>query len=88
MSEKDVPNCPHCGSIMKKWKVPDNSTWITEFQWICFNDDCEYYVKGWDWMMSQHQVRASYRCRIDPRSGKDNPMPVWSKDALKDDIIE
>ena len=33
-------------------------------------------------------TRASYRCRLDPDSGKFTPLPVWSQDALKDDIIE
>jgi hypothetical protein len=88
MCVTEAPCCPHCGATMKKWRVPMNSTWESDFQWICFNDDCEYFIRGWDWMMSQHQVRASYRCRIDPMTGKAHPMPVWSYKALKDDIIE
>ena len=61
MSQKDIPKCSHCGATMKKWKTPANSTWGTDFQWVCFNDECSYYVRGWDWMMESQKVKASYR---------------------------
>ena len=38
-------------------------------------------------MWQQQKTRASYRCRFDPDSGKFVPLPVWSPDALKDDIV-
>jgi hypothetical protein len=87
MPEQSKPNCPYCGKTMSRWTTPPNSTWISEFQYVCFNDDCEYYIKGWEWMESKYNVRASYRCRIDSQSGKASPLPVWSPDALKDQIM-
>ncbi len=87
MSEKPNSVCPHCGQKMKRWRVPENSTWTTEYQFVCFNDECSYYVKGWEWMQSQYQVTSSYRCRVNPETGKDAPLPVWSPDAHKDMII-
>jgi hypothetical protein len=39
-------------------------------------------------MESNFAVKASYRYRVDPMTGKDSPLPVWSRDALKDRIIE
>ena len=74
---------------MKQWLVPSNSTWMgnADFFYVCFNDDCPYYLKGWDWMQSQYQVTASYRCKMDPLSGKTSPLPVWSQDALKNQVL-
>jgi hypothetical protein len=88
MSSEQKVTCPHCGKDMKKWRNPDDSTWITEFQWVCFNDECSYFVKGWDHMMATQSVKASYRCRINPENHKDGPLPCWSHDAHKDRIIE
>jgi len=88
MTEENIPVCPHCGQQMKKWMVPINSTWPNEFFYVCFNDDCPYFVRGWDRIWNQMQTKASYRCRIDPKTGKAAPIPVWSYNALKDGIIE
>jgi len=83
-----TPRCPHCGQKMKKWKVPIASTWPNEFFYVCFNDACSYFVQGWEQIWEQTATKASYRCRLDPDTGKCAPLPVWSSDALKDDIIE
>jgi len=82
------PRCPHCGAAMKKWKIPGDSTWVEDFHWVCFNDQCDYYLKGWEWMMTQYQQKASYRHRMNPRTGESGPLPVWSESAHKDFIIE
>ncbi|MGA7145720.1 MAG: ogr/Delta-like zinc finger family protein [Desulfobacterales bacterium] len=82
------PLCPHCGHKMRKWKVPIASTWPHEFFYVCFNNACSYFLEGWKQMWEQQATRASYRCRLDPDSGKYLPLPVWSYDALKEDIIE
>ena len=87
MTEQNVPHCPHCDREMKKWRVPLASTWPNEFFYVCFNDDCPYYVQGWQRLWEKQATRASYRCRLDPDTGKVAPLPVWSADALKDDII-
>jgi hypothetical protein len=88
MSEKENPKCPHCSAVMKKWKTPEDSTWGTSFQWVCFNDECSYFVRGWDWMWQEQGVKASYRHRMHPETGACGPLPAWSKDAHKDKIIE
>ena len=88
MSVEEIPKCPHCETEMKKWQTPGNSTWTSLFQWVCFNDECSYFVRGWDWMMKSQKARASYRHRLDPETGETGPLPVWSYSALKNQIIE
>lgn len=90
MTEKTVDKtiCPHCGSKMLKWEVPPDSTWTNEYHWVCFNDDCEYYQRGWKWMSEKYEQHASYRHYYNPETGKTGPLPVWSATALRSGIIE
>lgn len=39
-------------------------------------------------MEDVYGVKVSYRYRIDPATGQSSPLAVWSKDALKDRILE
>ncbi len=82
-----MPVCPHCREKMVRWGTPQLSSWSAPFQYVCFNDTCAYFVRGWRWMQERYNVAASYRCRIDPVTGETGPLPVWSADALKDGIL-
>ncbi|HPA48252.1 MAG TPA: hypothetical protein PK395_20980 [bacterium] len=38
-------------------------------------------------MRQQYNVKASYRYRCNPQTGETGPLPVWSIDAMKNQII-
>ena len=80
--------CPHCNGELSKWAPPEDSSWGTEYQLVCFNDECPYYVRGWKWMEEQYAQKASYRYRYNPQNGEEGPLPVWSPTAQRDCIIE
>lgn len=73
---------------MKKWVASMETSWGYHFQYVCFNDECPYYKKGWEWMKSHFNQKVSYRHRYDPTTGESGPLPVWSETALRDGIIE
>ena len=87
MAEPGKNVCPYCLQPMTRWANPQMGSWSGEYQYVCFNDECPYFVRGWDWMEAHFHVRVSYRHRFDPITGDSGPLPVWSKGALRDHII-
>jgi hypothetical protein len=71
-----------------RWENPEFASWDCAYQLVCFNDECGYYVRGWAWMNERFQVNASYRFRLDPKTGETGPLPVWSPEALRTNIID
>ncbi|TAM48271.1 MAG: hypothetical protein EPN53_10425 [Acidobacteria bacterium] len=88
VAQNAVPPCPHCGQPLARFSLPDEGGWDGTFQLACFNDDCPYFVRGWAWIEEHYGVRSSYRYRLDPASGQASPIPVWSRNALRDRILE
>ena len=80
--------CPHCGAELQAFELPEAGGWSEQHHLACFNDDCPYYQRGWDWMLSRYEAKASYRYRLDPVSGCASPIAVWSETALLDRIIK
>jgi hypothetical protein len=93
MSKNEKHICPYCNSYMTKWRTPQmpfdgSTTWTSEFLYVCFNDECPYFIDGWDWMWNKYHRSVSYRHILDPDTGMTSPIPVSSYNSLKDGIIE
>lgn len=88
MVSLQVECCPHCHEPLKRFALPDNTGWQEPYHLACFNDACPYFRNGWVWMFDRYGVKSSYRHRVIPTTGASSPLPVWSRDALKDRIIE
>jgi hypothetical protein len=86
-AEPALRKCRHCGSEMERWFTPPESSWEGIYQYVCFNDECSYYARGWEWMQSHFSRKASYRHRYNPFTGDSGPLPVWSPMALRNGII-
>ena len=83
--------CPYCGEKLRKWAVPDNPfscAWDNDFMYICFNDACPYYVRGWDVMQRDGTGGVSYRLMYNPEKDRCLPIPVPTPKALKEGIID
>jgi predicted RNA-binding Zn-ribbon protein involved in translation (DUF1610 family) len=85
--------CPHCGQKMNKWSTPtfnfaDGLGWCTPFLYVCFNDECTFYVNSWKHMYEIYGQEMGYRHMLHPDSGESSSLPVGSKYAMKGDIID
>ncbi|RMD52308.1 MAG: zinc ribbon domain-containing protein [Nitrospirae bacterium] len=93
MKKEDRPVCPHCEETLKKWEVPpfnfsDGLGWGTNFLYVCFNDECSFYVNGWKRMMDVYGQVASYRYMIIPDTGEEGAIPFMTPMAGKGNIID
>jgi len=90
---KTAPDCPHCGLKMKKCENPpfnysDGLGWCAPFFYVCFNDECNFFVAGWEHMRENYGKNASYRCMCYPDTGEIDSMAVFSTQAMRGQIIE
>ena len=67
--------CPHCGQPMAKWVSPAVDSWGGDCLYICFNDECGYYQRGWDFTFKKIGIKASYRPSLRPQHRSDRPLP-------------
>ncbi len=86
-TEQKKYTCPHCETKLQAFELPEAGGWDQKYHLACFNNDCAYYRRGWDWMLAHYNAKVSYRYRLDPDSGKDSPIAVWSETALLDRIV-
>ena len=86
---KETLRCPYCGAELKKWEVPQSvfTEWPNEYFYICFNDECPYFVGGWEAMAGQGN-HCTYRLMYDPLADCCHPIPVMNRSMLRDGIID
>ena len=93
MKVKEAPDCPHCGVKMKKCKTPtfqfaDGLGWGVPYLYVCLNDDCGPYARGWEHIRESYGKVASYRCMCYPDNGKMDTMCIFTPDGFKGQVIE
>ncbi len=89
MSDSTTLTCPHCGATLNKITLPwEQSTWGEEFAYVCFNDECSLYTKGWKRMRELYDKNISYRYMMFDQSRKSISQPVWDSIALRDRIVD
>ena len=81
--------CPYCEVKLSKWAVPQTpfTEGPNEFFYVCFNDNCEYFIRGWDSMSAQGNS-GSYRFMYNHLKGTIHPLPVPGYGAFRDGIID
>jgi hypothetical protein len=73
---------------MNKWQAPVDSDWIGALKYVCFNNECPYYVRGWKWMDEKYGNKSSYRHSINPQNGKTSPLAVAYPEHMIEGIID
>ena len=91
--EQPKPFCPHCKEEMSIWEVPpfnfsDGLGWGVPFLFLCFNDNCPLYKRGWDHIEETYAHKASYRCMNYPGTENFELMPVFSDMGGRSQIID
>ena len=62
--------------------------WGSEYLFICLNDACPLFVKGWDYIANQYGHVGSYRYMEIPNSKETYTMMVAGKDAFTGSIVD
>jgi len=79
---KEAPTCPHCKEAMQKMDSR-YLDWGTTFLWVCFNDKCQFFQKGWKHMMDNYGQLVSYRYMVTPDTGTQGVIPAFSHEYLR-----
>ncbi|MDA8098267.1 MAG: hypothetical protein M0042_01425 [Nitrospiraceae bacterium] len=79
---KEAPVCPHCKQVMEKMDSR-HLDWGTTFLWVCYNNDCTLFKKGWKHMMDTMGQLVSYRFMITPDNGSTGVIPAFSLEYVQ-----
>ena len=90
---EEVKICPQCNEQLSCCEAPpvhvgDGLGWGSDALYICLNDYCPTFLKGWDFIGEQYGHHASYRYMELPGSTESNVMMVGNKDAFKGSLID
>lgn len=91
LDEKHV--CPHCQTELTLCHSPsihvgDGLGWGSEYLFICLNNECSLFVKGWDHIEHQYGHVGSYRHMELPNSKESFSMMVGGYDAFTGSIVD
>ena len=88
------PVCPYCSRRMRMWECGEmvfscGAGWGTPYLFLCMNDQCPPYVRGWESTRAHYGRCVSYRCIAFPDSENTELMMVMSSvDCLPGLIAE
>jgi ribosomal protein L37AE/L43A len=90
---QEKPLCPNCNKEMNLWETPpfsfsDGLGWGAPYLFVCFNDECPLYVRGWDNIQENYAHNASYRCMCYPGQKNFECIPVFSPMGGTGQIID
>jgi hypothetical protein len=85
--------CPHCKSKLTCCETPpfhigDGLGWGAEVMFICLNDECSVFTKGWEHIEAQYGHNGSYRYFLLPGEAKGDFVMVGSSEAFTGSIID
>jgi hypothetical protein len=85
--------CPHCKTELTLCHAPpvhvgDGLGWGSEYLFICLNDDCSLFAKGWEYIENQYGHVGSYRYMEIPGSKETYNMMVAGKGAFTGSIVD
>ncbi len=79
----EAPACPHCKSLMEQMDAR-YLDWDSPYLWVCYNNECTLFKKGWEHMMENYGQLVSYRCMIHPQNGEKGVIPAFSQQYLQE----
>ena len=77
-----APTCPHCKAEMEQLDAR-HLDWDSPYLWVCFNNECSLFKKGWNQMMENYGQLVSYRFMIHPQDGSAGVVPAFSLEYLE-----
>lgn len=90
---EQVKICPHCKTKLLPCEAPqfhvgDGLGWGSDILFICLNDYCSLFLKGWEYIEKQYGHHSSYRYMELPDSTEANVMMIGNKDAFKGSVVD
>lgn len=85
--------CPHCEAKLTLCHAPpihvgDGLGWGSEYLFVCLNDECSLFTKGWEHIENQYGHVGSYRFMRLPDSEETYNMMVAGKGAFTGSIVD
>ncbi|MGK7344903.1 MAG: hypothetical protein ACNS63_03760 [Candidatus Nitrospinota bacterium M3_3B_026] len=79
----EPPVCGHCGASMIKHDLPpvtfsDGLGWGAPFLWMCPNDECPIFRKGFYHTLDNYGQTTSMRAIVEPDSGRESVVPAFT----------